>query len=83
MAEHQRRVIGDTPQVGHHLIWDSHTDTFAESDGGLAFSVGVAVIEALTACDTQRFWRVCHKNGAALYVVMWTDTGSVVVTKVY
>ncbi len=79
-----RKIVGDSPEHAQHLIWDSHTDTYAESNGGLAFSVGVAVIECVTVCDPDRFWRVCHKNGVELYVVQWNSTyGTVCVTKVY
>lgn len=80
----KRRVIGDSPEHARHLIWDSHTNTYAESDGGLAFSVGVAVIECVTVCNPDRFWKVCHSNGVELFVVQWIDTyGTVCVTKVY
>ena len=79
-----RKIVGDSPEHATHLIWDSHTNKYAESNGGLAFSVGVAVIEAVTACDPDRFWKVCHKNRVELFVVQWNNFyGTVGVTKVY
>lgn len=78
-----RRVVGDSPAHGKHLIWDSRTDVYAECSGGLAFAVGVACIEAEIARDSARVWKVCHPNGTELYFVTWIDTGQIIVTKVY
>lgn len=64
-----RRVVGDTPEHGKHLLYDSHTDTITECNGGLAFAIGVAVMEAELARDDHRFWQVQHPNGVAIYHV--------------
>jgi enterochelin esterase-like enzyme len=82
MSQRMRVVTGDTPEHAKHLIWDSHTDMYAESNGGLAFSIGVAVLEAETVRDCARFWKVCHQNGTELYYVRY-DSGHTFVTKVF
>lgn len=82
MDRSKRVVSGDTPEHGKHLLWDSHTETVTESNGGLAFSVGCAVLEAELARDCARFWQVQHPNGVPLYHVHYMHTGNVAVTRV-
>jgi hypothetical protein len=83
MATSPKRVVtGDTPEHGKHLIWDSHTETVTESNGGLAFTLGCAVLEAELTRDRQRFWQVQHPNGVALYHVYYLNSGNVAITRV-
>jgi hypothetical protein len=77
----KRVVTGDTPEHGKYTIWDSHTEAYAESSGGLAFAIGVAVQEAEITRDASRFWEVCHPNQVALYHVYWVGNG-VAVTRI-
>jgi hypothetical protein len=81
MPASKRVVTGDTPEHGKYTIWDSHTEAYAESSGGLAFAIGVAVQEAEITRDASRFWEVCHPNHVALYHVYWVGNG-VAVTKI-
>jgi hypothetical protein len=67
-----RHVIGDTPQRGKYLIYDGEHTT--EVEGGLAFALGVAVMEAELCRDAERFWWVQHPNGVTIYHVC-TDGG--------
>lgn len=78
-----RRVIGDTPEHGKHLVWDSHANTLTEINGGLAFALGVAALEAEIARDSSRFWQIQHPNGNVLYHVMWSPEPHITITKVY
>lgn len=77
-----RRVIGDTPEHGKHYIMDSDTECITVCDGGLAFSLGVACIEAEIARNVHRYWQVCHPNGVVIYHVAYTDSGQIVVSRV-
>lgn len=83
MAGSLKRVVtGDTPEHGKHLLVDSNTGVATECNGGLAFALGVAVMEAEISREANRFWQVCHPNGAQLYHVMWLPSSQVLVTKV-
>lgn len=77
-----RRVVGDSPQHGKHLLWDSLNNTIAELDGGLAFAIGVACIEAELANSGTRFWEVRHPNNVAIYHVACTAHGQATVTHI-
>lgn len=77
-----RRVIGDTPQHGKHLVYDSAKGVHAECDGGLAFALGVACLEAELVKEPSRFWQVCHPNCVIIYHVMWQEPGQIIVVNV-
>jgi hypothetical protein len=66
-----RRVIGDSPQHGKHLLWDSDSNTTTQIEGGLAFAIGVACMEAELCRDEQRLFRVMHPNQVVLYEVKY------------
>lgn len=76
-----RRVIGDSPKHGRHLLWDSDSNTVAELHGGLSFALGVACMEAELACDENRLFRVMHPNLVVLYDVKYHQ-GYVMIRKV-
>lgn len=65
----RRRVIGDTPKHGKYLLEDSHSEHIATIEGGLAFAIGVACMEAELAKDAHRLWTVKHPNGVGLYYI--------------
>lgn len=76
-----RRIIGDSPEHGKHLLWDSGSNTTTtQLTGGLAFSLGVACMEAELACDENRLFRVMHPNMVVLYEVKYHQ-GYVMVRK--
>lgn len=82
---HQRMAVGDidpTRSKTRHIIRDSHSDTEIATGDGLAFSLGVATVEAFTTRDVTRYYTVCHPNGVPLYHVNYVDSGNVVVTNV-
>ena len=76
----KRRVIGDTPEHGKYLIEDSGTGVTAECNGGLAFALGVATLEAETCREDNRMWSVKHPNGAILYIVKFSLIQSQTIT---
>lgn len=63
--------ISSPPRTAKHLITDSHSNTTAETDGGLAFSIGVAVVEAETTKDATRHYCIKHPNNVCIYHVAW------------
>lgn len=75
-----RHVIGDTPERGKYLIFDGEVTTICE--GGLAFALGVACLEAELVCDFTRFWQVQHPNGVAIYHVCYMPSGEVIMRNV-
>jgi hypothetical protein len=63
--------ISAPPRSAVHLIADSHNRTIAETDGGLAFSIGVAVIECETTKDCARHYCIRHPNNVCIYHVYY------------
>jgi hypothetical protein len=76
----KRRVIGDSPQHGKHLLWDSDSNTLSVLEGGLAFALGVACMEASLTANEGRLYRVMHPNQVVLYDVKYHQ-GYVMVRK--
>ncbi len=64
-----------------HIIHVSATDHEYETVDGLAFTLGVAALEAETIRDSTCVFSVRHPNGVHLYHVTYID-GVVVITKV-
>lgn len=72
------RVTRGTP--ARHMIHDSESDCSYDTVDGLAFTIGVAAIEAEIAHDPARVFTVCHPNGVKLYIVTYTY-GQIIITK--
>ena len=75
-----RRVIGDSPAHGKHLLWDSDSNTVTVMEGGLAFAIGVACMEASLTANETRLYRVMHPNKVVLFEVKYHQ-GYVMVRK--
>lgn len=58
-----------------YLIFDTKSESVIHSAGGLAFSIGVAIIEANQHKDEDRSYKVCHPNGVILYHVGYRRSG--------
>lgn len=66
-----------------HIIHDSHNNADYYTDEGLAFTIGVAALEAELTADPTRLYQIQHPNGVAIYyVVFLAETRQVVVTKI-
>lgn len=79
-CDETKRVI--KMEHSEYIIHDSGSQRDYHTDQGLAFAIGVAVMECELARDYTRFWQVQHPNGVNIYHVAHISSGPVVVTRI-
>lgn len=81
MSPHTEELRVIVPQHAQHQIEDSVSGRIYLTNAGLAFTIGVAVMEAGLTRDSSRIYYVQHPNGVPIYIVAFIG-GQVVTTKV-
>lgn len=80
-AHYAQHKIDAPSKPARHLIEAGTNNTAYETSDGLAFTIGVCVLESEIRRDNT-VYKVQHPNGVDLYHIAYMPSGQILVTRV-